>query len=166
MIWIDLIVVLILAFSFFAGLKGGAINGFFSLLIMIIAIAVAGNFYSIPASWLSFLPGQDWENFLGFFIAFVIVSIILSLLFWIPRHFINFAWNSGCVFRILGGIFTLVSSALGLALLVTLFKTFPISPWLNDLLADTTILSWITENLNFVWYLLLPEAFQSTPTTY
>jgi len=166
MIWVDLIVVLILAFSLFAGFKGGAINGFFSLLTMIIAIAVAGYFYSIPASWLSFLPGQDWENLLGFFIAFVIVSIILSLIFWIPRHFINFAWNSGCVFRILGGIFTLVSSALGLALLMTLFKTFTISPWLNDLLAETTILSWIAEHLNFAWYLLLPEVFQSTPATY
>jgi uncharacterized membrane protein required for colicin V production len=165
MIWIDVIVVLILFFSFIAGLKGGVVNGFLSLLTLIIAILVTGTFYGFLASCLSFLPGEDWSNFLGFLITLIVVSIILSLIFWIPRHFINLAWNSGCFFRLLGGIFTLANSALGLTLLVLLFQTFPIVPWLNNFFADTTILSWLVDHLDFIRY-LLPEAFRSMPPTY
>ena len=166
MIWVDVIVVLILFFSFVAGLKGGAVNGFFSLLTLIVAIPVAGTFYGFLASYLSFLPGEDWGNFLGFLITFIVASIILSLIFWIPRHFINFAWNSGCLFSLLGGIFTLANAALGLTVIVILFGTFPVIPWLNNLFADTTILSWLVERLGFIRYLLLPVVFQSTPPTY
>ena len=165
MIWVDVIVVLILFFSFVAGLKGGAVNGFFSLLTLIIAIPVAGTFYGFLASYLSFLPGEDWSNFLGFLGTFIVVSIILSLIFWIPRHFTNFAWNSGCLFRLIGGVFILVNAATGLTLIVILFRTFPVIPWLNNLFADTTILSWLVRRLDFIGY-LLPVVFQSIPPTY
>ncbi len=165
MVWIDIIVAVILAFSLLAGFKGGAVTGFFSLLTLIIAIPVTGTFYGSIASFLSFFPDKVWQNFFGFLITLVLVSIILSLIFWIPRHFIKFAWNSGCLFSLLGGIFTLANSAIGLTVLVLLFRTYPILPWLNNVCADSIILTWLVGHLDFVRY-LLPEAFRSTLPTF
>ena len=165
MVWSDIIVAVILAFSLLAGIKGGAVIGFFSLLTLIITIPVAGTFYGFVASYLSFLPGVDWRNFLGFIITIVVVSIILSLIFWLPSHFIKSAWNSGCFFHLLGGIFTLANSAIGLTVLVFLFQAYPVIPWLNNLFAKSIILTWLVGHLDFVRYLLF-EVFHSTMPTY
>lgn len=158
--WVDIIIVLILVFSFLGGLKAGAVNGFFSLLTLIIAIPITGAFYGYIASLLSFLQGEDWENFLGFLITLVVTSIILSLIFLIPRHFIKSVLNDGGFFSIIGGVFNLANSAIGLALLVLLFQTYPIIPWLNNVIADSTILTWLVVHLDFIQY-LLPGAFKT-----
>lgn len=165
MAWIDIIVALILLFSLVGGLKSGAVYGFFSLLILIIVIPVTGAFYGYVASLLSFLPGEDWENFLGFLVTMVAASIILSLVLLIPRHFIGMAWKSGGFSSLLGGIFNLANSAIGLIVLVLLFQTYPVIPWLNNIFAESIILTWLVAHLDLV-RLLLPEAFRSTRPTY
>lgn len=165
MVWIDIIVALILLFSLIGGLKAGAVYGFFSLLILIIVILVTGAFYGYMASLLSFWPGEDWENFLGFLLTMVIASIIISLVLFIPRHFIGMAWKGGGFSSLLGGMFNLANSAIGLIVLVLLFQTYPVIPWLGDILAESIILTWLAGHLEFV-RLLLPEAFRSTLPAY
>ena len=66
MIWVSIIALIILFFSFIGGLKEGAVKGFFSFITLIIAIPITGMSYPLLADILSFLPGQDWENFIGF----------------------------------------------------------------------------------------------------
>jgi uncharacterized membrane protein required for colicin V production len=165
MIWVDIIIVLIFVFGFLGGLKAGAVNGFFSLLTLIIAIPVTGAFYGYIASLLSFLPGENWENFSGFLITLVIISIILSLIFLIPRHLIKAVFNGGGFFSIIGGVFNLANSAIGLALLVLLLQTYPVIPWLNNVIANSTILAWLGVNLDFIRY-FLPAVFKSAVPTY
>lgn len=165
MTWIDIIVVLILIFSFIGGLKAGAVNGFFSLLVLIIALLVTGAFYRFAASLLFFLSNDNWQNFFGFLVTLIVVSIILSLILLLPRHLIKLAWNGGGFFSLIGGVFNLLNSAMGLVVFVLLFQTYPVIPWLNNVLADSAILAWLMVHLDFIRY-LLPEAFRGAKPTY
>ena len=89
MILVDILAVIILLLSFFGGLKEGAVKQFFSVVALIIAIPIAGLCYRLIAAILSFLPGENWENFVGFFIALALISIILHLIFLLPRKIIQ-----------------------------------------------------------------------------
>ncbi|MDD5647898.1 MAG: hypothetical protein PHY03_03085, partial [Dehalococcoidia bacterium] len=44
---------------------------------------------------------------------------------------------------VLGGIFSVINSALGLVLMVLLLGIYPVLDWLNDLLAASGILNWL-----------------------
>ena len=66
MILVDILVSIILFFSFFGGLKEGVVKNFFSLIVFIIAIPLTGLSYHLIAVIFSFLPGTNWENFIGF----------------------------------------------------------------------------------------------------
>ena len=85
MIWVNIIAVIILIFSLLGGLKEGAVKHFFNLIILIVAIPLAGLSYRLIAAILSFLPGTNWENFIGFFIALAIISGLLHFRYLLPR---------------------------------------------------------------------------------
>ena len=89
MSWFDIIVIIILILTIIGGAKDGAIKSFFSLIGLIIAIPLTGLSYHLIATILSFLPGTNWENFLGFFITMGIISVILYFIFLLPRKFIQ-----------------------------------------------------------------------------
>jgi uncharacterized membrane protein required for colicin V production len=163
--WVDVIASLILIFSLIGGLIGGVVRGFFSLLTIIVAIPVTAAFYGYLASLLSFLPGQNWENFIGFLITMAIVSIVLSIVFWIPRHFLKAVWKSGLLSSLIGGVFTLINSAISLFIIALLIQTYPIITWLSDRVSESVVLSWLLVNLDFVRFFLLP-AFNSTYAVY
>ena len=84
MIWVSIIAVLILIFSFFGGIREGVVKHFFNLVALIIAIPLAGISYRLIARVLSFLPGENWGNFIGFFIALALISVILHFVFFYP----------------------------------------------------------------------------------
>ena len=163
--WVDIIASLILIFSLIGGLIGGAVRGFFSLLTIVIAIPVTAAFYGYLASILSFLPGDNWENFIGFLVTMAVISIVLSIVFWIPRHFLGMVWKRGFLSSLLGGIFTLANSAIGLFVLALLILTYPVFDWLSNYVAESTVLGWLLVNLDLVRLLLLP-AFQSGQPVY
>jgi uncharacterized membrane protein required for colicin V production len=159
--WIDVIVILILFFSFIGGIRAGAVNMIFSLLTTIIAILITGALYGFVANWLSFLPGENWESFLGFLITLVIVSIILALLLLLPRHIIKAIWSGGCASGIIGGVLGLVNSAIGIFILALLIQTYPILEWLRTATVESAVLSSILQSLGFLRF-LLPEAFRGS----
>jgi uncharacterized membrane protein required for colicin V production len=78
---VSIIAVLILILSFFGGIREGVVKHFFNLVALIIAIPLAGISYRLIARVLSFLPGENWENFIGFFIALALISVILHFVF-------------------------------------------------------------------------------------
>ena len=88
-IWVNILAVLVLFFSFTGGLKEGAVKNFFSLIALIIAIPLTRVSYHLLATILSFLPGENWENFVGFFVTLALISIILYFVFLLPRKFIQ-----------------------------------------------------------------------------
>jgi len=163
MIWVNIIAVIILIFSLLGGLKEGAVKHFFNLIILIVAIPLAGLSYRLIAAILSFLPGTNWENFIGFFIALALVSVILHFIFLLPRKIIQKIWKKGALFRLLGGALNIVSASIGMVVFTLAVGAFPVFGWLERALTNSSVLAWLVERLSFV-QAMLPEAFQSAAT--
>ena len=158
MIWANLLAFLALFFSFIGGLKEGAIKNFFFLIILMIAIPITGATYRLFAVVFSFLPGEKWDNFVGFLVTLAMVSIALHFAFLVPKKSIKAAHREGCLSRIIGGALSLFNAAIGIVLFSLLVLTYPVMEWLERAIVDSSILTWLTANLSFV-QALLPEIF-------
>jgi uncharacterized membrane protein required for colicin V production len=138
---IDIIVIIILILSFVGGLKDGAIKSFFSLLALIIAIPIAGLSYLLLAAILSFLPGTNWENFFGFFITMGIISVILHLIFLLPRKFTQKIWKKGILFRLLGGALNALGACIGFTVFTLVLRAYPIFDWLERVVSGSWLVA-------------------------
>jgi len=163
MIWVNIIAALILLLSFIGGLKEGAVKNFFSLIALIIAIPLTGISYHLLANILSFIPGEDWGNFVGFFITLALISVILHFVFLLPRKFIQKAWNKGVLFRLIGGALNIFNAAIGMVVFTLVLQAYPIFGWLEQAVTDSGILTWLVVHLSFA-QALLPELFQHAAT--
>jgi len=160
---VSLFVLFVLLASVFAGLKEGAVKHFFNLVAVLIAIFIAGLAYHLIAGLLSFLPGDNWEGFFGFFITFGIVTAIIHLAFFLPRRIINKIWKRGLLYRLLGGALNAVSASIGLTVLALVLNAYPIFDWLARWVAGSSIMSSLVSAYGFVQALLPPE-FQTAAT--
>ena len=152
---IDIIVALALIFSFIGGLRSGAIKEFFGLLAFIISLPLTPVFYGYAVSWFSFVNDATWRGLLGFLVTMGIIILLLYLIFWAPRLWLEKIWNSGFFFSFLGGILGVVNSALGMVLVVNLLDLFPVSSWLDAALTSSGVLNWLVNVLGtFVLSLL------------
>ena len=161
--WVDIVVIIVLILSFIGGMKDGAVKSFFSLLALIIIIPLTGLSYRLIASLLSFLPGINWENFFGFFITMVIISIILHFIFLVPRKIIQKIWKKGCLFRLVGGILNVFGATIGFTIFTLVLLAFPIFDWLERWVSGSGILMWLVDKFGFV-QAMLPEVFHKSAT--
>jgi uncharacterized membrane protein required for colicin V production len=152
---IDVIVALILVFSFIGGLKEGAVKEFLNLLAFIIALSLTGAFTGYVWGWLSFIQDHLWRDFFTFLLTMGIITIILHLVFILPRSLLDKVWNGGFIWNALGGIFGVANTALGLVLMVILFDIYPVLDWLSDLLGASNILNWLVSSFGSVILSLL-----------
>jgi len=159
MVWVSILAVLVLFLSFGGGFKDGAVKSSFSLIALIIAIPITGISYRLLATALSFLPGEDWENFVGFFITLAIISVIFQLIFFLPRKIIQKIWHKGLLFRLAGGILNLFNSAIGMVVFTLLVIAYPVAGWLEQAVTGSGVLTRLVTNLGFV-RVMLPEVFQ------
>ena len=164
MIWVNIIAGLILFFSLIGGLKEGAVRNFFSLVALIIAIPVTGISYHLLANLLSFMPGENWENFAGFFITLALISVILYFVFLLPRRSIHKAWNKGLLFRLLGAVLGIFNAAIGMVVFTLVLQAYPIFGWLEEAVTASGILTWLVQYLGFV-QAMLPQLFQHGAAT-
>jgi len=158
-ILVSILAVLILVFSFIGGFKEGAVKQFFNLVILLIAIPLAGMSYGLISKIISFLPGVNWENFIGFFIALAVISVILHFIALLPRKIIQKIWKRGILFRLLGGALNVFNAGIGMVVFTLVLLAYPIFDWLERAMAGSNVLAWLVENLSFV-LALLPEAFR------
>ena len=161
MIWVNIIAVIILFFSLVGGLKEGAVKQFFNLLVLIIAIPLAGLFCSFIATVFSFLPGTNWENFFGFFITLALISVIFHIIFFVPNRITRKIWKKGLLFRVFGGAFNLLNASIGLVVLTLVLATYPILDWLERVVTNASVPVWLVDHLAFV-QAMLPEVFHKT----
>ena len=161
---ISIIVLIILVISFLGGMKEGAVKNFFSLLALIIVIPLTGLSYHLIAIILAFLPGINWENFLGFFITFGIISVILYFIFLLPRKITQKIWKKGILFRLLGGALNLIGTIIGMTVFVLVLRAFPIFDWLERWVSNSGVLMSLVEAFGFV-QAMLPEVFRQVVTT-
>jgi uncharacterized membrane protein required for colicin V production len=160
MVIVTIVAAIILIFSFIGGLTQGLVKSFFSLVTFIVAVPVAGLYYTFFAGLLGFIHNHDWENFLGFFITMAVVSIILSIVFYFPRKILEKTWQEDLWTRLVAGLLNLLGAGMGLVILTTLVTAFPIWEWLRLALADSSVTSWLLTHLTFAQS-LLPEALRS-----
>jgi uncharacterized membrane protein required for colicin V production len=159
--WVDIVVIILLILSFLGGLKEGAVKALSSLVSLLIAIPVTTFCYRLLAAVLSFLPGENWENFLGFFITLGIITAILHLIFFIPRKIIGTIWKEGILFRLLGGVFNLLGGIIGMVVFALAVQAYPIFDWLERWVSGSGVLATLVNTFSFV-QLMLPEAFKGT----
>ena len=152
---IDVIVALVMIFSFIGGLKEGAVKEFLNLLAFIVALSLTGAFTAYFLGWMSFVPDRLWQAFFTFLVTMGIITIILHLVFLLPRHLLDRVWNGGFIWNALGGIFGVVNTALGLALMVILFEIYPVLDRLSDLLAASNLLNWLVSSFGSIILSLL-----------
>jgi len=157
---VSILAVVILILSFFGGMKEGTVKQLFSLAILLIAILLTGVSYRLIALILSFLPGQNWENFIGFFVTLALASLILHFITWIPRRIARAIWKKGLIFRLVGGVLNLIQTSIGLALLALVIAAYPIWRWLAEAIYGSGVVMGLLERFGFVAG-MLPEAFRS-----
>jgi membrane protein required for colicin V production len=152
---IDVIVALVLIFSFLGGLKEGAVKEFIGLLAFIVALALGGVFTGYISGWLSFVADGTWRTFLSFLLTMGIIIILLHLIFWFPKSLLDKIWSGGFLWSLLGGVFGLADAVLGLVLMVILLDVYRVFPWLNDILNSSNILNWLVSSFGAVVRTLL-----------
>jgi len=159
MVWVSLFAILVLILSFVGGLKEGAVKQFVSLAVLIIAIPLAGISYHLVATILSFLPGENWENFVGFFITLAVISVILHFIAFLPRKIVQKIWRKGLLFRLLGGALNTFNASIGMVVFTLVLLAYPLFDWLERAVAGSSVLSALVQALGFV-QALLPGMFR------
>jgi uncharacterized membrane protein required for colicin V production len=163
MVWVNIIAVIILILSLFGGLREGAVKQFFNLVILIIAIPLTGLSYHLLAKLLSFLPGENWENFIGFFITLTIISVILHFIALLPGKLVQKIWRRGLFFRLIGGALNTVNASIGMVVFTLVLLAYPIFGWLGRAVAGSIVLISLVDAFGFV-QVMLPQVFQSADT--
>ena len=164
MIWVSISAIIILILSFFGGLKEGAVKQSFNLVMLLIAIPLAGFSYHLLAVLLSFLPGENWENLIGFFITLALINVILHFITLLPRRIIQKIWKRGLFFRLLGGALNLVNTSIGMVVFTLVFLAYPIFDWLERWVAGSSVLASLVDAFGFI-QTMLPQVFQSAAMT-
>jgi len=159
MIVVSIIAVLLLLFSIFGGLRQGAVRQLFNLLATLIAIPVAGVSYHVLADWLSFIPGQNWENFIAFFIMMAVVNIVLYFASLLPGRALKKAWPGGLYFCVLGAIFSLVNAIIGMVVFALVLHAYPIFDWLERAVSGSAVITGLVSLFGFV-QAVLPEVLR------
>jgi uncharacterized membrane protein required for colicin V production len=157
---INLIAILILVFSLVGGFFQGGIKSFFSIVSYLIALPIAGYFYSYVAGMLSFIPGENWENFLGFVIVIGIVSVILHFVFLLPRKILDKVIEKGVISRFVGGFLTFLNACIGLTVFALLINAFPVWIWLQIEMANSAVIKLLISVFVLVQG-LLPEIMRT-----
>ena len=146
-----IIAIIVLLFGFIVGPKEGAVKIASALIAHLIAIPLAGISYQLLASLFSFLPGENWDNFVGFFTTKYLIILILYLVFlFLSKRFIQKDWKKGMFFRLIGGLLTSLNSAMGMVTLVLTVEAFPFSGWFERVVSGSSFLDWLVTNLSFI----------------
>jgi len=162
---ISVLAVVILTLSFFGGLKEGAVKNFFGLVGLLIAVPLTGLYYGLVAGYLTFLPSENWENFIGFYLVLTILCIILHLIFIIPRRLIQKIWGKGIFYRLVGGVLGVLYASTGMVVFTLVVFAYPVFDWLARWLGGSNFLAWLVDNLGFV-QAMLPDVFEKAASSF
>jgi len=143
--------VCLLCFVFVFGLKEGVGKNVGALAAHLIAIPLAGISYQRLASVLSFLSGDNWDNFAGFFVAKYSIILIIYLAFiFLSKRFIKKAQKKGPFVRLSGGVLSALNSSIGMVTVFLVVQAYPMSGWFGRQILGSSVLEWLAANLSFV----------------
>jgi hypothetical protein len=110
---------------------------------------------------LGFLPGEDWENLLGFVIVLCIVCVILHFVLWLPRKILEKIIGKGLISRFAGSFISLLSAGIGLTVFALLINAFPIWMWLQIEMANSPVINLLVSVFVLIQG-LLPEIMRTS----
>jgi len=117
----------------------------------LIAIPLAGIAYLRLASAFSFLSGDNWDNFAGFFVAKYSIILILYIVFLLlAKRFIPKIQRKGIFIRLSGAVLNTLNSAMGMVTVFLVVTAYPMSGWFGRQILGSSVLEWLAARLSFV----------------
>lgn len=151
--WLDIVIIVVLVSSVFAGLKSGLIKALCSLAGLIVGINLAGRYYIALSERLTFIPQEKAAEIVAF--AIILVGVVLAagilglLLTWIISS-VMLGW----VNRLGGGVFGLAMGVLSVSTLLAVWVKFF---GMNQIVIDSGLASLLLNQLPAILALLPPE---------
>jgi len=76
----DVVIIVVLLIGFFSGIGRGFVRGILGLIALVVGILIAsGNYQRLADSVLSFMPGKNGPEILGFVVIFLVVVLLVGL---------------------------------------------------------------------------------------
>ncbi len=154
--WLDIVILVIVAASTFAGLKNGLIKTLLSFAGLIIGIFLAGRYYLSLAEKLSFIQQENIAQVAAFALILILVIVIAAalsaILKWITS-LVMLEW----VNNLGGAVAGFALGALFCAALLTLWVKFPGS---SGTIKDSNLAGLLLDHFPLVLG-LLPAEFDS-----
>ncbi|MEK7623999.1 MAG: CvpA family protein [Patescibacteria group bacterium] len=162
---VDLILIIIIGGFGLFGLWFGFVHTLGSLLGTVIGAVVATRYYEPVADFIIGFTG--WENtnlvrVIVFIIAFLIINRLVGFLFWIADRVLSLVTRLpfiNSIDRLLGLVFGLIEGALTLGLIIFFIERFPLSVFVMEHLALSTVAPYLSNLAALLWP-FLPEAFR------
>ncbi len=151
--WLDIVIIVLLVFSIFGGLRAGFVRSLLSLIGVIAGIMLAGRYYPALAQRLAFIPSEQAANITAFVIILLVVMVVAGLLGmllnWIMSS-IMLGW-----FNSLGGaVLGLVLGALFISAILAMWVKFQ---GMNDIVKGSGLATFLLSQFPAVLALLPPE---------
>jgi membrane protein required for colicin V production len=121
--WLDIVIIILLAVSFFSGLKTGLIRSLLSLIGLLVGIKLAGQNYLTVGDKLTFISDSKAAGIVAFLLimaAVMLAALILGWLFTKIVSAITLGWLNGLGGAVLG----LVMGAISIGALLALWVRF------------------------------------------
>ena len=122
--WLDIVIIVVVAFLGFAGLRQGLIRTVFGIAGLIGGIFLAGRYYDELAAFL-FPSGATWGNIAAYVIIAIATLVVAGVIGWLLAKLVNFAalgWLDRLVGLILGIV---IGGLLCAAILAIVVKFYP-----------------------------------------
>jgi membrane protein required for colicin V production len=126
--WIDILLLLVIAFSILSGLMAGFARVGIGFIATILGILFGFWCYGIVAAYfLDYVSSRAIANLIGFFLIFIVISVLGAIVGRILAGF--FKWAGLSWFdRLLGGAFGVVRGVIIVVAMVTVLMAFAPSP--------------------------------------
>lgn len=151
--WLDIVIIVVLVGSVFAGLKTGLIKTLLSLVGFAVGINVAGRYYLDLAARLTFIPQEKAAEFAAFTIIVLGVMLAAGLLGLLLTWIIS-SVMLGWVNRLGGAVFGLAMGALSMGALLAVWVKFLGT---SQTVGDSGLANLLLNQLPAVLALLPPE---------
>ncbi|MFH1610604.1 MAG: CvpA family protein [Patescibacteria group bacterium] len=160
---LDFILIIILFFFAFAGFFFGLIRSFGSLVGTVLGVIVASNYFQPFADWFVGMGMPDnWARIVGFLIIFIIVSRLISLVFWVLNKIYNILSVIPflkTINRITGLIFGVIEGGIVMGVILVFVIRFPFAEFLLPVIEGSKLAEYLFGV--GTWLLpLLPEIFE------
>jgi len=153
--WLDIVIIVGLAFFTFAGLRAGLIRERFALAGLLVGVVVAGQYYSTVAFYLDFVGNKQIAQVLAFLAIFFVITALAHLLSSLIQRIASILLL-GWVDHLAGAVFGFTKAGLIFEFIVIAFARFPMLG-MGGAVSGSFIARVLLDSLPFLLSLLPPE---------